>query len=333
MDATGLRELVEAVERRDDRPSWDALAREARRRGRLPEEIPRERAFRRGMELLAEEPGDRDLVALLELGLGIEAIRGELPPAPPAWQEDVSRRVRDQDEYDGRTGIPLWWRRPVDGAVMLLVPAGTIPPPTEVDPDEVELADPDAEPVSPHVGPFLLDVAPVPVRAYAAFLEAHEGQIRPVPALVEMEPFGWAGQTLDPDAPVRGLPPECADAYARWARARIPARRFWQRLGKGRALARRWGLEVNREVAEWLEDRLTVQEATDGEPFIDTRIHLRTWALPEVEWVEEVFPLFGGEALARPDHHRTGLRLAIPLGEGPDHRWFREIAASGWRLA
>jgi hypothetical protein len=77
-----------------------------------------------------------------------------------------------------------------------------------------------------HVEAFLLDAAPVTVRRYARFL-AVVGQHVPAP-------LDWAAQLRTPDAPVTGVGPDDAAAFAASVGGRLPTVWEWQRAARGR---------------------------------------------------------------------------------------------------
>lgn len=211
-----LEAAVEAVRRAPRDPTaWRGLARALGRRGGAgaPD------VFRAGSDgLLAawkESPGDPDLADLV---LGARGLSPRDPgPVPEFWVRTGRAAGRGEACRDRVTGLRLAATRRVDGAPMVLVPAGPF------------LRGSNANtfregPVRTLVlGTFYADRHPVTVARYARFLGATGRE----------PPPEWAEQESGPDRPVAMVTWHEATAYAAWAGGALPTEAEWERLARG----------------------------------------------------------------------------------------------------
>lgn len=197
-----------------DAEAWLALARGARRSGRLPPFLDRARHLEWLLLAWRTTPRERELAVLVLPLLGLR------PPRPGgprlhrgrAWEGTPHLAGEEAAPYDRRSGLPLHVERVVDGAPMVLVPgprADRTRAWTARRHEEDGMASPEV---------FWIDRRPVQVARWAAFMAEGRGA----------EPRGWPAQRQDSRSPVVGVTRTQARQYARWAGGHLPWEVQWR---------------------------------------------------------------------------------------------------------
>lgn len=202
---------------------WRALGLQLARTGRRLGPEPRELlSLERLLHLLPSLPGDDQLLETLEELTGLEVIREtDLDPGR-FWRIGGRGALDGPHMYDRVTGLPLLWKRPVDGALMVLVPGG---------PTRHRRGPARARPwQTVHVETFLIDRYPITRGAFRRGFQAMEDW----QLLQDWDPSSVHYAVENEAAlPANAVRPRWAQAYARWAGARLPSELEWEKAARG----------------------------------------------------------------------------------------------------